>query len=425
MLPQVAHPPAGSIPPAAVVLPIQPPAAALNQAAPPVIQASYPPWGWLQGNNAEWVPPDCGTTSVTPCVMHLHGSRQRLVLKLNEPDHWYVRRYRCVTHDKTLSALDENLLPKVMQHGGLYPTSPLYVFGGYMLTYELANYIWKLAIGSRHSANQIRSQLLALWLTQAETNFWWYSSDLAAQSDKFKSILPSAKIINTWIHAMWAVRSQASPLVSDADLLLETRTLAFDFTYNVGAGIWVLVRSGAAAADSTSSTTTRDRRIRLVFLLASIVGHGGKVVAMTFVPTERHAWCFDSMGPLAIFLGQCTIVTHFLPIFDALFARMTALAIPPPEVIWVDDWHKWHDSLTKVVCKHWPVNSCIIGQDWFHFSNLMTVHMDQSHPLSCLQIKQGGGTMLTIQFCATGFAGHSCVSWHLTPCQEPLLRQPP
>lgn len=58
--------------------------------------------------------------------------------------------------------------------------------------------------------------------------------------------------------------------VSDLELTKESQSLAFDFTYRMGMGIWV--QKGG-------------RKVNLAFMLASILGHGGQVIHWAFVPT--------------------------------------------------------------------------------------------------------------------------------------------
>lgn len=80
-------------------------------------------------------------------------------------------------------------------------------------------------------------------------------------------------------------------------------------------------------------------------------------------------------------------------IFSELFTDMKRSGVPAPEVIWVDDWHRWNHALfflkmrhvcngllLRVVRKFWVDAATIIGQDWYHFRVLMLAHANQSHP---------------------------------------------
>ncbi len=116
------------------------------------------------------------------------------------------------------------------------------------------------------------------------------------------------------------------------------------------------------------------QKMNLVFLLASLVGHTGKIISTSFVPTESWVRC-DS------FLQRYYSGINYLsPFMGDLFVRMVSNNLPPPQLIWVDDWAKWHSKIEGLVQQHWPNGTCIVGQDWFHFRLLFLTHANKAHP---------------------------------------------
>ena len=88
----------------------------------------------------------------------------------------------------------------------------------------------------------------------------------------------------------------------------------------------------------------------LSVIVGSIVGHTGRVIQTALYPTEH---------------GD-----HMVEMFSGCFQRMLSLGMPCPQIIWVDDWRKWHNILENLMQEHWPNAIGVVGQDWFHFSQL-------------------------------------------------------
>lgn len=202
---------------------------------------------------------------------------------------------------------------------------------------------------------------------------------------KLQSQLPSQRLLREWVYALWACRYKDVPLMTDEEFKTEAQTLALDWTYSSPSGVWVSVNKKGKDGKKRRS------RVQVMYILASVIGHTGRVVATQLVPTEK--W------------------DHVCPMLKALFIQMKQRGLPAPKVVWVDDWSqdsvclrivcwdqepdfcrrevgnfsccsevtKWHSLLEDLVLRFWPEGGCTIGQDWFHFAHLMMTHVNRRH----------------------------------------------
>eukprot|EP00667_Euglena_gracilis_P025784 EG_transcript_30498 len=158
-------------------------------------------------------------------------------------------------------------------------------------------------------------RIAPLWLAAA-MNDMGTLGDPNAFASGVVSYMPCDRVLRDWMFALWNVRFADKPLVEERDLFNETRSLAFDWTYKVAAGIWVPVQKTNAAGQKKKG------HVNLVFILGTVVSHTGKVIDARLCPTEK----FENME------------AQLRP----LFTRMKRAGIPAPEVIWVDDWAHEH-----------------------------------------------------------------------------------
>ena len=63
-------------------------------------------------------------------------------------------------------------------------------------------------------------------------------------------------------------------------------------------------------------------RVMLSLIVGSIVGHTGRVQLTRSYPSEKWEYMED--------------------MFQTVLVGMKQHDLPPPKIVWVDDWKKWH-----------------------------------------------------------------------------------
>lgn len=183
------------------------------------------------------------------------------------------------------------------------------------------------------------------------------------------------KYLRKWVYQAWSLmRSFEAPWPADVRVE-EGRILHFDFTYQVVGGIWVYPgadedegaqteeqkqkarEEGAEKTDEQKKKEKKNARAELSYVLGSVFGSTGVVLAAVICATEKSE--------------------HIKSVFTAAFQRTGV----PPQQIWVDDVGKWGGLLRRQVEAHFgPGHVCKVGQDWRHFKVLLLNNLDKRLP---------------------------------------------
>ena len=93
-------------------------------------------------------------------------------------------------------------------------------------------------------------------------------------------------------------------------------------------------------------------RVMLSLIVGTIVGHTGRVLLTRSYPSEKWVYLED--------------------MFQTVLVAMKQHELPPPKIVWVDDWKKWHSLLETLLQEMWPGNASpgVVGQDWAHFQHM-------------------------------------------------------
>lgn len=144
-------------------------------------------------------------------------------------------------------------------------------------------------------------------------------------------------------------------------LALEGEYLKFDYTYRAVGNIWVSRRvegaDGARSSTDEGDGNAKPERVELSYVLGTVFGSTGLVLATLICATEK--------------------VTNMLHVFENALNRTQVV----PKQICVDDWHKWHGSLEKMLNDRFGVgHGCVVTQDFRHWKELLLAPMDHRHP---------------------------------------------